>query len=63
MVSVSELALIESDPPERTASVPWAQLFPLRETWAFAVAKFFTDPQLPERSVILADESGQIGIT
>jgi MFS transporter, ACS family, hexuronate transporter len=43
-VSASELALIQSDPPERTSSVPWAQLFPLRETWAFAVAKFFTDP-------------------
>jgi MFS transporter, ACS family, hexuronate transporter len=44
MVSVSELELIESDPPERTAGVPWAQLFPLKETWAFAAAKFFTDP-------------------
>jgi ACS family hexuronate transporter-like MFS transporter len=43
-VSASELALIESDPPERTSSVPWSELFPLRETWAFAVAKFFTDP-------------------
>jgi MFS transporter, ACS family, hexuronate transporter len=43
-VSKGELALIRSDPPERTSSVPWSQLFPLKETWAFAAAKFFTDP-------------------
>src|SRR5580693_6639181 len=29
MVSASELALIQSDPPARTTNVPWAQLFPL----------------------------------
>jgi ACS family hexuronate transporter-like MFS transporter len=43
-VSPKELALIQSDPPESVASVPWARLFPLKETWAFAAAKFFTDP-------------------
>src|SRR6185312_9250533 len=43
-VSPRELALILSDPPERTASVPWARLFPRKETWAFAIAKFLTDP-------------------
>jgi ACS family hexuronate transporter-like MFS transporter len=43
-VSVEELALIRSDPPEKTESVPWRRLFPKKETWAFAVGKFFTDP-------------------
>ena len=43
-VSASELALIRSDPPDKTSGIPWARLFPLRETWAFAAAKFFTDP-------------------
>jgi ACS family hexuronate transporter-like MFS transporter len=43
-VSAAELALIRSDPPERTSSVPWSQLFPLKETWAFAIGKFLTDP-------------------
>ena len=43
-VSASELALIQSDPVEKTGSVPWARLFPCKETWAFAIAKFLTDP-------------------
>lgn len=43
-VSAAELALIQSDPAERVASVPWARLFPCKETWAFAIAKFLTDP-------------------
>lgn len=43
-VSVEELALIQSDPPESIQSVPWGRLFPLRETWAFAIGKFLTDP-------------------
>ena len=43
-VSPSELALIQSDPAEKIASVPWARLFPTKETWAFALAKFLTDP-------------------
>lgn len=43
-VSPAELAYIQSDPPDRTLSVPWARLFPVRETWAFSVAKFLTDP-------------------
>ena len=29
---------------------------------AMTLAKFFTDPRLPDRAVILADESGQIGV-
>lgn len=43
-VSAEELALIRSDPAESTESVPWGRLFPLRETWAFAIGKFLTDP-------------------
>ncbi len=43
-VSKAELALILSDPPERLESVPWGCVFPRKETWAFAIAKFLTDP-------------------
>jgi ACS family hexuronate transporter-like MFS transporter len=43
-VSQHELALIQSDAEEKTAGVPWARLFPCKETWAFAIAKFLTDP-------------------
>jgi ACS family hexuronate transporter-like MFS transporter len=43
-VSVEELALIRSDPPENIVPVPWRRLFPKKETWAFALGKFFSDP-------------------
>ena len=43
-VSPRELALIESDPPETIASVPWLKLLPRRETWAFATGKLMCDP-------------------
>ncbi len=43
-VSPGELALIQSDPPDKVASVPWARLFPRRGTWAYGIAKFLTDP-------------------
>ncbi len=43
-VSAEELAFIQSDPPEKTEKVPWARLLPLKETWAFSVAKMLTDP-------------------
>jgi MFS transporter, ACS family, hexuronate transporter len=44
-VSAGELAFIQSDPPDPPgAKISWSRLFPLRETWAFAAAKFFTDP-------------------
>lgn len=43
-VSTAELALIESDPVEKAGQVPWGRLFPCKETWAFAIAKFLTDP-------------------
>jgi ACS family hexuronate transporter-like MFS transporter len=43
-VSSAELAHIRSDPVEQTAPVPWRKLFPHRQTWAFAIGKFMTDP-------------------
>lgn len=43
-LSGAELAHIRSDPPEPTTKIPWARLFPHRQTWAFAIGKFMTDP-------------------
>ncbi len=43
-VGAAELAYIRSDPPEPTAKVPWAALVTHRQTWAFALGKFLTDP-------------------
>jgi ACS family hexuronate transporter-like MFS transporter len=43
-VSKAELDLILSDPGEKIASVPWSHVLPCKETWAFAIAKFLTDP-------------------
>jgi ACS family hexuronate transporter-like MFS transporter len=43
-VSAAELAYIESDPADPAAKVPWARLLGRRETWAFALGKFLTDP-------------------
>ncbi|HKN20305.1 MAG TPA: MFS transporter [Terracidiphilus sp.] len=43
-VSPAELQLILSDPIEKVESVPWSRVLPCKETWAFAVAKFLTDP-------------------
>ena len=40
----AELAYIESDPADPAAKVPWARLLGRRETWAFAIGKFLTDP-------------------
>ena len=43
-LSKAELAYIQSDPPESTVKIPWARVFPHRQTWAFAIGKFLTDP-------------------
>ncbi|MDR3724266.1 MAG: MFS transporter [Terracidiphilus sp.] len=43
-VSKAELAYILSDPGEKIDSVPWSHVFPVKETWGFAIAKFLTDP-------------------
>ena len=42
-LSKNELAHIESDPPDPAVKIPWLKLFPLRQTWAFAIGKFLTD--------------------
>ncbi len=43
-VSAAELAYIRSDPPEPAVRVPWRTLLQHRQTWAFAIGKFLTDP-------------------
>jgi ACS family hexuronate transporter-like MFS transporter len=43
-VTRAELAHIRSDPQEPVARIPWLQLLPHRQTWAFAIGKFLTDP-------------------
>jgi len=43
-VSQQELKLIESDPADKMASYPWRRVFPKRQTWAFGLGKFLTDP-------------------
>jgi ACS family hexuronate transporter-like MFS transporter len=43
-VSAEELKLIESDPADKVGTYPWQRLLPRRETWAFGLGKFLTDP-------------------
>jgi len=44
-LSGAELAYIQSDPPDPPATkIPWIQLVPHRQTTAFAIGKFMTDP-------------------
>src|ERR1700682_2641333 len=43
-VSKAELDYIRSDPAEPIGKIKWAALLPLRQTWAFVVGKFLTDP-------------------
>jgi ACS family hexuronate transporter-like MFS transporter len=44
-VSKGELAYIQSDPPDPPAArIPWVQLIPHRQTSAFAIGKYMTDP-------------------
>jgi ACS family hexuronate transporter-like MFS transporter len=43
-LSARELAHIRSDPVESTIPVPWVSLLGCRQTWAFAIGKFLTDP-------------------
>jgi ACS family hexuronate transporter-like MFS transporter len=47
-VSAGELAYIQSDPPDQRltsdATVRWRALLALRQSWAVALGKFFTDP-------------------
>ena len=43
-VSAQELAYITSDPPDPAVNIPWRTLLPHRQTWAFMLGKFLTDP-------------------
>jgi ACS family hexuronate transporter-like MFS transporter len=43
-VNAAELQLIQSDPPDPPVKVPWTTLLRCRQTWAFALGKFMTDP-------------------
>jgi ACS family hexuronate transporter-like MFS transporter len=43
-LSSAELKYIQSDSPEAPAKPTWRSLLPHRQTWAFAVGKFLTDP-------------------
>lgn len=43
-VTADELAHIRSDAPDPAGKVGWGQLVVRRETWAYALAKFLTDP-------------------
>ena len=42
--SPEELAFIRSDSPEPQGQVPWLSLLSYRQTWAFTLGKFITDP-------------------
>jgi ACS family hexuronate transporter-like MFS transporter len=43
-LSPDELAYIESDPADAGQPIAWGKLLGYRETWAFAIGKFLTDP-------------------
>ena len=44
-VSREEVAYIQSDSPEPPAEkIPWVKLLKYRQTWAFVIGKFLTDP-------------------
>jgi ACS family hexuronate transporter-like MFS transporter len=40
----AELEYIQADPPDPVVRVPWLRLLRRRQTWAFALGKFMTDP-------------------
>jgi ACS family hexuronate transporter-like MFS transporter len=44
LVSPAELSLIRSDPLDPPQKYPWSQMFMHRQTWAFSMGKFLTDP-------------------
>jgi len=43
-LSKAELEYIQSDPPDPEVKIPWLSLLKHRQTWAFALGKFLTDP-------------------
>lgn len=40
----AELDFIQSDPPDPDVKIPWLSLLKYKQTWAFAIGKFLTDP-------------------
>jgi ACS family hexuronate transporter-like MFS transporter len=43
-VSAGELAYIQQDPADPVEPIGWGRLLVVRETWAYALGKFFIDP-------------------
>jgi MFS transporter, ACS family, hexuronate transporter len=43
-VNAAELAHITQDPPDTGVATPWLKVVRTKEAWAFAIAKFLTDP-------------------
>ncbi|HEX2833132.1 MAG TPA: MFS transporter [Thermoanaerobaculia bacterium] len=43
-ISREELAYIRSDAEEAITPIPWSRIIKVRQTWAFALGKFLTDP-------------------
>jgi ACS family hexuronate transporter-like MFS transporter len=43
-LSAEELAYIRSGVAEPAVKIPWSRLLPHKQTWAFVIAKFLTDP-------------------
>lgn len=43
-LTLKELNYIKSDPVASKERIPWLQLLKYRQTWAFALGKFLTDP-------------------
>jgi ACS family hexuronate transporter-like MFS transporter len=43
-IGPAELRYIQSDPVEPAVKIAWLRLLPHRQTWAFVIGKFLTDP-------------------
>lgn len=43
-LSKAELDYIQSDPADPQEKIPWRKLLKYKQTWAFTIAKFLTDP-------------------
>ncbi len=43
-LSKGELEYIQSDPADPQEKIPWLKLLKYKQTWAFTIAKFLTDP-------------------
>ena len=43
-LSAAELQYIQSDPAPSVSRIPWSRLLVHRQSWAFVLGKFFTDP-------------------